>query len=313
MGHFLSTLPVVAINSFSDHEDLNFRRVHLSNEFRFKDKRSKNQARKLVLTMAKYGDHGHQLRCDLSNEERVKEFYRLNGYNFEVEVEKARKWWPGLPMMVPIFDVRTMNSFTLGGAPGSVTGIKAGGEDFLVKFEGESGHVVMSEYLDIFENAAAELERSVQGNSHRAFLTAISDGIASIEGYITYQADRRGGKKFRDSKQEKVSFEDKINEWIPQITGRKLDKGGVNWNHHNQLRSIRDNFQAHPKTHLYGITYSEICRRMNLFPTGIAGLLFDLHIAFNDLVPAQVIHGYFLPAIQYVIEPGHPQPESNQS
>jgi hypothetical protein len=294
----------------------------LSQEFRFKDKRSKNQARKLVLTMARYGDHGHQLRCDLSNEEGVKEFYRLNGYNFEVEVEKARKWSPGLPMMVPIFDVRTMNSFTLGGAPGSIGGIKAGGEDFLVKFEGESGHVVMSEYLDIFENAAAELERSVggnrhrplfSGNSHRAFLTAISDGIASIEGYITYQADRRGGKKFKDSKQEKVSFEDKINEWIPQITGRKLDKGGVNWNHHKELRGIRDNFQAHPKTHLYGITYSEICRRMNLFRTGIAGLLFDLHLAFNDLVPAQIIHGYFLPEIQYVIEPEYSQPKSNQS
>lgn len=204
----------------------------MANEFRFKDKRSKGQARKMVLAMAKYGDHGHQLRCDLSNEECVKEFYRLNGYNFEVEVEKARRWSPGLPVMVPLFDFRTMNSFTIGGAPGSVGGIKAGGEEFLVKFEGKSGHVVLYEYLDIFENAAAELQRSVggsrriplsSGNSHRALLTAISDGIASIEGYITYQADRRGGKKFKDSKQEKVSFEDKINEWIPQITGRKLD------------------------------------------------------------------------------------------
>src|SRR5215211_2403804 len=99
----------------------------MAHEFRFIAKRSPNQARKLALTMAEYGDHGHQFRCDLSNEERVKEFYRLNGYNFEVEVEKARKWWPGLPMMVPIFDVRTPISFTLGGAPGSIIGIKAGG------------------------------------------------------------------------------------------------------------------------------------------------------------------------------------------
>ncbi len=285
----------------------------MSHEFRFKDKRSKNQARKLILTMAKYGDHEHQLRCDLSNEEGVKEFYRLNGYNFEVEVEKARKWWAHLPAMVPIFDVRRMNSFTLGGAPGSVTGIKAGGDDFLVKFEGETGHVVMSEYLDIFENAVEELVRSVERTRYRTFLTGISEGIASIEGYISYQADHRGGQQFRDSKQQKVSFEDKIDKWIPQITGRKLDKSGVNWNHHTQLRNIRDDFQAHPKTHLYGITYSEICRRMNLFRTGIAGLLFDLHMTFNDLVPAQVIHGCFLPEIRYVIEPEYSQAESNQS
>ena len=187
-----------------------------------------------------------------------------------------------------------------------------------MKFEGETGHVVMSEYLYIFENAVAELERSVElsgtnSRMYRVFLTGISEGIVSIEGYINYQADRIGGQQFRASKQHKVSFENKIDEWIPQITGGKLDKSGVNWNHHKELRSIRDDYQAHPKTHLYGTTYSEICRRMNLFRTGIAGLLFDLHIAFNDLVPAQVIQGYFLPnIIRYVIEPGHPQPESNQ-
>jgi hypothetical protein len=285
----------------------------LSHEFRFLDKRSKNETRKMVLAMALYGDHGHQLRCDLSNEARVKEFYTINGYNFEVVVEKAREWSPGLPPMVPIFDVRRMNSFTLGGAPGSIAGIKTGGDDFLVKFEGETGHVVMSEYLDIFENAVAGLERSVEGNSHRAFLTAISDGIASIEGYINYQAVQIGAQQYKDCEQQKVSFETKINEWIPQITGGKLDKGGVNWIHHQELRRIRNDYQAHPKTPLYGIPYSEICRRINLFRTGIARLLFDLHRAFNRLVPGQVIQACFLPDIQHVIEPEYSQPESNQS
>ncbi len=95
----------------------------------------------------------------------------------------------------------------------------------------------------------------------------------------------------------------KINEWIPQITGGKLDKSGVNWSHHQELRSIRNEYQAHPKQHLYGIPYSEICRRMNRFRTGIAGLLFDLHIAFNDLVPGQVVQACYMPDIQYVIDP----------
>ena len=91
----------------------------MANALRFKDKRSKNQARRMILAMALYGDHEHQLRCDLSNEEGVKEFYRVNGYNFEVEVEKARRWSPGLPPMVPIFDIRRLNSFNLGGHPGA--------------------------------------------------------------------------------------------------------------------------------------------------------------------------------------------------
>ena len=156
----------------------------------------------MILAMALYGDHGHQLRCDLSSEEGVKEFYRVNGYNFQDEVEKARRWSPGLPLMVPIFDVRGLNSFALGGGPGSVAGIKTGGEDFEVKFEDETGHVVLSEYLDIFENAVADLERSVEisgrgSRVYRVFLTSISEGIASIEGYINYQAGRRGGQQLR--------------------------------------------------------------------------------------------------------------------
>lgn len=257
----------------------------------------------MVLDMARDGDHGHQLKCDLTNEERVKEFYRVNGCNFEVVVEEARRWSPGLPPTVPLLDIRTWNSFTLGGDSGSVAGIKRGGDDFLVKFEGESGHVVLTEYLDIFENAVKELERSVEGDNHRAFLTALSDGIASIEGYINYQAGQTGGQQYKDSEQEKVSFETKINEWIPQLTGAKLDKSGATWSHHQELRRIRNGYQAHPKMHLYGITYSEICRRMNLFRTGIAGLLFDLHIAFSKLVPGQVIQARCLPDIRYVTEP----------
>lgn len=243
----------------------------------------------------------YQYQYDLGNEESVKEFFRQHGYNFEVVVEEVRNrlaW-------VPIIDVRTPSSFTLGGAPGSIAGIKRGGDEFLVKFEGEMGNVVLSEYIDIFEHAVEELDRSLERSSNRDFLTAVSDGIASIEAYINYQANRIGGQQYRDSKQQLISFDDKLDKWIPQITGGKLDKGGVNWNHHKQLRGIRDDFQAHPKTHLYGISYPEICRRINLFRTGIAGLLFDLHLVFNDLVPSPITHGYFLPDIHYVIEPGY--------
>ena len=67
--------------------------------------------------MATYGDHEYQFQYDLRNEERVKDFYSQQGYNFEVVVEQARTWQAGLPAMVPIFDVRRLNSFTLGGHP----------------------------------------------------------------------------------------------------------------------------------------------------------------------------------------------------
>jgi hypothetical protein len=276
----------------------------LTHIFCFKDKRSPKQARNLILTLALHGDHGYQSKYYLGNEEGVKAFFRQHGYDFEVVVEQVRN----RQSWVPILDVRTFSSLTLGGAPGSHAAIRGPGDKEIVTFKGETGHVVFSEYMDIFEHAVEELNRSVERSNinskmYRDFLSSVSDGIASLEAYINYRADLIGGPQFSDSKQQKVSFDDKIDLWIPEITGRKLDKGGVNWNHFTQLRDLRDDFQAHPKAHVYGTPYTEICRRMNLFRTGVAGLLFDLHLALRSLVPSPVIHGYYLPDIRYVTEP----------
>jgi hypothetical protein len=51
---------------------LNLWEEFLSHSFRYKEKRSRTQTRKLILTMAMYGDHGYQLEYHLSNEESVK-------------------------------------------------------------------------------------------------------------------------------------------------------------------------------------------------------------------------------------------------
>jgi hypothetical protein len=169
-------------------------------------KEKQNKARKVSLTMAMYSDHGYQFQYHLSNEESVKEFYRQHGYNCEIvdeEVHNKLAW-------ILIIDVRTFSSFMLRGAPDSITGTKGGGNQFLVKFEGETGHVVKSEYTGIFEHAVEQLNRSLERSRYRDFLTIVSEGIASIEAYINYRANQIGGQQYGDSKQHLVSFDDTL-------------------------------------------------------------------------------------------------------
>jgi hypothetical protein len=109
-----------------------------------------------------------------------------------------------------IIDVRTFSSFILGGALDSITGTKGGGNQFLVKFEGEAGHVVKSEYTNIFEHAVEQLNRSLERSRYRDSLTIVSEGIAIIEAYINYRANQIGGQQYGDSKQHLVSFDDTL-------------------------------------------------------------------------------------------------------
>jgi hypothetical protein len=162
--------------------------------------------------------------------------------------------------------------------------------------------VALKEYLEVFEHAVEELYQCVDSIKYRTFMSCISNGIASLKAYINHTASGYG-PNFVDSKQNKTSFDNKVKDWIPKITGHTLDISGDNWRHFNALREIRDKYQAHPKSGRYRVLHSEFCRQLNLFRTGIAGLLLDLHIVFGDLAPPTIVHGYYLPDIQYVIEP----------
>ena len=137
------------------------------------------------------------------------------------------------------------------------------------------------------------------------FLSCVSNGVASIEAYLGQKAGiynkRNPGKELIDNKQNKVSFDDKINEWIPIMTGGpKLNKGTQRWEHYKKLRNIRDQQQAHSKAPALG---SDLAKLLSFFRTGIAGMLLELHILFGDRnVPATIIRHAYLPDVEYVAE-----------
>ncbi len=107
-----------------------------------------------------------------------------------------------------------------------------------------------------------------------------------------------------EGKQSKVSRDDKIDKWIPTMAGgKKLNKGDQRWAHYKKLRSIRDEHQAHLKAPALGSDYRKLAKSLNLFRTGIAGMLLELHILFRSRkVPATIIRHAYLPEVEYVAE-----------
>jgi hypothetical protein len=140
--------------------------------------------------------------------------------------------------------------------------------------------------------------------SYVEFLSGVANGLASIEAYISQKAYQYNvhnpGKELVDDKSSKVPFEDKIKVWVPTMAGKKLNLGGKNWAHFQRLKKARDTEHTHSKSPALHITYRELCKLLNLFRGGIAGLLLELYVVFGDTVPSKVIRYAFHPEIKLV-------------
>ncbi|MDQ3926963.1 MAG: hypothetical protein M3272_08285 [Actinomycetota bacterium] len=240
-----------------------------------------------------------------ASEEDVARFFAENGLDYQRVVEEERS---DHLAHVPLLWVSEPLSMNMGVPPGGYASIRDGTRDIAV-LKGESGRFVLVEYGDRFEQATKHLHRSIEGADNNDFLSCISDGISSIEAFLSYST-RRYGEGLPESiptakGSRRLTFDEKIDEWLPKMTrGRKLDKSGRNWSDFKELREIRDAFQAHPKTSVYGVSFRELCRRLNLFRTGIAGLLIDLHAVLRTSYVPEIVFRYaYLPDIEYVEEP----------
>lgn len=190
---------------------------------------------------------------------------------------------------------------TGGGKAAIVTGAATNEETEIASVSGP-GELTSSTYLRLFENAVDNINKCLESASFGDFQSSISNGIASIGAYIAHRAwlynSGQHAEKLLDSKKNKVSLDTKIDEWIPRMSGgKKLDKSGLNWNHFKRLRVVRDELAIHIKQPAFGISYQELGELLNLFRSGIAGLLFDLHLLFGERVPCSIIRHTYLPDI----------------
>ena len=165
-------------------------------------------------------------------------------------------------------------------------------------------------YWATYETAHDALGRAESKLSYGEALSALSSGIASIESFLRARVlewnKTHPDDQLIDSRDTKVSFDDKIDRWIPKMTGRKLDKSGKRWQAFKLLRAIRDDHAIHPKESGHAVPFARLVEVINLFADGVAGLLLDLHIHFNQKTPRIIIRDAFAPKAELVTESAPP-------
>ena len=76
--------------------------------------------------------------------------------------------------------------------------------------------------------------------------------VAAVENYINYRAQRwnfsHASQPLLDSKSNKVSFDEKIDQWLPIMTGKRLERDGREWADFLALRKLRDDRAIHSKS-----------------------------------------------------------------
>lgn len=269
-------------------------------KFCFDDKRTRRATHDMILTMAKYGAHHH--RQKFSSDADVKRFFQFNGYYWDNLVERCRNPRAVVPLMENLIGGTWRVS---GGVKAAiVTNAATDNEREIVSVEGP-GTLTFSTYLHHFEVAVNNLERCVENVSFGDFQSCVSSGITSIDDYIIHRAllynSTHPSETLNDSKENKVSQDIKIDEWIPKMSGgKKLDKSRANWQDYKKLRDIRDKVAIHSKQPALSIGDHQLCELTNLFRSGISGLLIDLHLLFNEKIPCTIIRYAYIPDIKLI-------------
>ena len=259
----------------------------------------------MIMTMAKHGSasfqrhYGYRFRTDGD----VKRFFADLGRNFNDVQQESRKKDAQLPFENLLGGGWTFHA----GDSGYATYTDSTGHEH--DLGNESGWYHVASYWALFDQAVEDLERSIETGVYTHFLSCASNGVGSIEAYLGAKVEaynRKHPKKpLVDSKHQKVRFDDRIDQWIPTMTGgKKLDKNNLQrWEHFKRLRAVRDTQQAHSKETVMRGGYGTLGSLLNCFRTGIAGLLLDMHIVFGDDTPPTIVRHAYLPDIEFVSEP----------
>lgn len=266
----------------------------------FFDKRTRRATHDMILTMAKYGNHGHRQR--FISDADVKRFFQLRGGYWDDLVQKCRNSEEIVPFLENL--IGSTWKVSSGGKAAVVTDAATNKEKEITSVSGP-GELTISTYLQLFENAVDNLNRCIDRASFGDFQPCVSNGIASIDAYIEHRVflynSANPSEQLIDSKENKISQGTKFDEWIPKMSGGKvLDRSRSNWSHFKRLRAIRDKLAIHVKEPAFSISYRELGELLNIFRSGIAGLLLDLHLIFGERVPCNIIRNKYLPDINLV-------------
>lgn len=260
------------------------------------DKTPRRTAHDMILEMVKFSNYGSgRFWTDAD----IKRYLQSLGYDFDDLVKRCME---NYNMPIPTENLLGSTWRLTGGTATSIS--PTGKELFSVS---GSGELTQKAYWGCYEESQKQLKECISDQSYIKFQSALVLGIAAIEAYINYRAgiwnETHPNERLVDSKENKVSFDQKIDEWIPVMTNqKKLDKGNRNWQEFRYLRDIRDNTTIHMKQSGYGISYKDLADLINRYSYGISGILIQLHKLFNEMIPPIIIRNFYAPPVKIIDE-----------
>ncbi len=271
----------------------------MSYKFCFDEKRTRRSTHEMILMMAKHGNHSYHGR--FVSDAEVKRFFQSNGCYWADLVQRCRK--PS--ELVPLVENLIGSTWVAPQGGVSIVGKATTDEEKKIASLEGPGILTTKTYLQLFENAVASFHRCMEKASFGDFQSCVSNGIASIDAYIMHRAwiynSTHPTELLVDSKEDKVSQDTKIDEWIPKMSGgKRLDKSGIRWSHFRKLRAFRDQGAIHVNVPASSISFQDLGELLNSFRYGIAGLRIDLHMVFGERIPCAIIRYAYLPDAKLV-------------
>lgn len=275
--------------------------------FRVRPKRTPTDTRTYLLRMAAQRQGGPHERRAIRTEEELKQYYASSGYDYKREFEYSRQKDAILGPLTVHLDANMLSSMTVNLPPGGSYIAYGNPEEGFVRIQGDSGHIVGTPYLDNFNYAVKNLNRCTgeEEPDYRDLLSAFTSGMASIEAFLNQKMRPRLANPERDREEalRRADVETKVFDWLPQINGgHKVDKGDRPWQDYVKLRHYRNEYHVHPKGQIYSVSSTKFCQRLNLFRTGIARFLLDLHALTGHGAPPEIPKYAYWPDIEKVDE-----------
>lgn len=276
--------------------------------FRVRPKRTPTDTRAYLLRMAAQGQGGPPERRAIRTEDELKRYYAAHGYDYRREFEYSRQKDAVISFLTVHLDADMFSRMKVNLPPGGGSYMAYGNpSEGFVRVQGDSGHIVGTPYLDSFDYAVKNLNRCIgeEEPDYRDLLSAFTSGMASIEAFLNQKMRPRlgGTESDREEALKRADVETKVFDCLPRLNGGyTVDKGDRPWQDYVRLRHYRNEYHIHPKGQIYSVSLTEFCQRLNLFRTGIARLLLDLHALIGHGAPPELPKYAYWPDIEKVDE-----------
>ena len=266
---------------------------------------SQEAAEEYIMLIAKFGDNimnSSQSNFLRAKDWKIKEIIYSRNCDYRKIKERCRyPYQEPIPFMHNLMTAGGL--WHVSGGSLSITNALTGVSEEILS---EDGVASLNNCATYYETAHNSLIKISEEQKYDEINNLVIYGVASIEAFVNYLAvdynKLNPPNSLKDSKQVKISFEEKIDQWIPIIIpGRRFDKGTKVWTDFEYIQSIRDNC-IHPKTTTNAQSITEIVRILNCFKNGISGFLIELHKMKNNIhIPTTIIRDFYTP-IFYVNE-----------